>query len=584
MKKILILLTLVFLSFLIACTNQPSVEKLYITGTKDYVVFSGETVNLLEGISVFSEKNESYINQLSITSNNCTILDNTISSTEVIDCNVTYFIKIKDVSITKNTTVSFIESLRNLTKIEEFNNLRIYQIYVSAFQDGIPNGYEYGYGPSNHSGDLQGIINALPYIEGLGMNAIWLTPVFESKDYDGFSEYEKRGRSTGYFADDYYNIDPNFGTNELFRTLVDEAHALGLYVFLDGVFGHHGYYPISGVTDGKSQWYGSEIEYPESLDYFIDVATYWIDEYEIDGWRLDQAYQLYQDDYNYFRDIRNAVEDLCQERKDRGETWGTLGYMVAEVWDNPINIQKYAYDLNAFRSAFDFPIRYQLVRTLAVDESSGTSSLIDLESAMNYTYSYYAQPNLFISNHDTLRFGDLLQIGGFESEYYDRHKLAFSFLAQYTGPITLYYGDEYGDEFTGLTSSISELNAYPYIAQDNVARTNGKISNFSSEQQDLIDYLSNLMLLRSSYDSLWNGVRDNLYVDDSVYIELKTSENNQILYVLNISNTVQSITIQTNKLNGAQLNNLFLPENLTISGNNIVINIPPLTAYYYLVQ
>lgn len=584
MKKILILLTLVFLSFLIACTNQPSVEKLYITGTKDYVVFSGETVNLLEGISVFSEKNESYINQLSITSNNCTIIENSISSSEVIDCNVTYFIKIKDVSVTKNITVSFIESLRNLTKIEEFNNLRIYQIYVSAFQDGIPGGYEYGYGPSNHSGDLQGIINALPYIEDLGMNAIWLTPVFESKDYDGFSEYEKRGRPTGYFADDYYNIDPNFGTNELFRTLVDEAHALGLYVFLDGVFGHHGYYPISGVTDGKSQWYGSEIEYPESLDYFIDVATYWIDEYEIDGWRLDQAYQLYQDDYNYFRDIRNAVEDLCQERKDRGETWGTLGYMVAEVWDNPINIQKYAYDLNAFRSAFDFPIRYQLVRALAVDESSVTSSLIDLESAMNYTYSDYAQPNLFISNHDTLRFGDLLQIGGFESEYYDRHKLAFSFLAQYTGPITLYYGDEYGDEFTGLTSSISELNAYPYIAQDNVARTNGKISNFSSEQQDLIDYLSNLMLLRRNYDSLWNGVRDNLYVDDYVYIDLKTSENNQILYVLNISNTVQSITIQTNKLNGSQLNNLFLPENLTISGNNIVINIPPLTAYYYLVQ
>ncbi len=584
MKKIIVVISLIYLSFLFACTNQPSVDKLYITGTKDYVVFSGETVDLLEGVSVFSENNENFINLLTISSDNCTITESGITSSEIIDCNVTYHIEIRDVSATKTITVRFIESLRDLTKIEEFNNLRIYQIYVSAFQDGISGGYEYGYGPSNHNGDLQGIINALDYIKDLGMNAIWLTPIFESKDYDGFSDYEKRGRTTGYFADDYYNIDPNFGTNELFRTLVEEAHSLGLYVFLDGVFGHHGYYPIPGVTDGRSQWYGSEIEYPESLEYFIDVATYWIEEYEIDGWRLDQAYQLYQNEYNYFRDIRNAVEDLCQERRNNGETWGILGYMVAEVWDNAANIQKLAYDQNAFRSAFDFPVRYQLVRALAVDESGVRSSLIDLESSMNFLYSDYAQPNLFISNHDTVRFGDLLQIGGLELGYYERHKLAFSFLVQYTGPITIYYGDEYGDEFSGLTTSISELNQYPYIAQDNVGRTNGNISDFSLEEQDLMNYLSNLMNLRETYDSLWNGDRENVYVDDFVYIDLKTSENNQILYILNISSSVQTITIDTDGFVGSQLINLLMSENLMIENNEVTLEIPPLTAYYYLIE
>ena len=77
--------------------------------------------------------------------------------------------------ITKKTAVSSIP--------DEWKNLRIYQVMVSAFQDGDPSiGYEQAYGPWDQTtgGDLRGIINALPYIKSLGMNAIWMTPIFDS--------------------------------------------------------------------------------------------------------------------------------------------------------------------------------------------------------------------------------------------------------------------------------------------------------------------------------------------------------------------------------------------------------------------
>ena len=115
-------------------------------------------------------------------------------------------------------------------------NIRMYQIMVEAFSNGDDSiNYGVGYGPSDHKGDLQGIINSLDYIKGLGVNAIWLTPVFNSC---GNAVTDKKLAATGYYACDYFNVDPFFGTNAKLKELVDTAHTKGLYVFMDGVFGH----------------------------------------------------------------------------------------------------------------------------------------------------------------------------------------------------------------------------------------------------------------------------------------------------------------------------------------------------------
>ena len=116
---------------------------------------------------------------------------------------------------------------------DKSNDLRIYQVMVESFVDGDKAvGHGTGYGTSHHHGDLQGIIDSLDYIKSLGMNAIWMTPVFYSKPVEGQSHWDDRLDATGYFATDYFTIDPRFGPLEQARELVEKAHAKGLYVFL----------------------------------------------------------------------------------------------------------------------------------------------------------------------------------------------------------------------------------------------------------------------------------------------------------------------------------------------------------------
>lgn len=468
-----------------------------------------------------------------------------------------------------------------LTKVEDFNNLRIYQIMVPTYIDGIVGGYGTGYGPSHHNGDLQGVIDALDYIESLGINAIWLTPVFDSQTG------EIKGQATGYYADDYYNVDPKFGTNEKLKELIQKLHEKNMYIFLDGVFGHHGSKDIEGVVNGPEQWYGYEVVYPDSLAYFEDVAAYWIDEYEIDGWRLDQAYQLYQNGKNYWKYIRRKVEKLSYERKQQGKEWGTLGYMVGEIWDGGGNqINEQGYSQNGLRSCFDFPMRYSLVQVLATQENKGdawamnqpASKLNDTYNSVNQRYPDYAQPNMFFSNHDVVRFGDLIQRAG-KSEYWERHKLAISFLTAYTGPITFFYGDEYGEEVEGYINE-KDLGYY----DDHSGRTEGKISNFNTEEQDLIDYTKKMMQIRKENKALWNGERTNITATQYLYADLKSDGENKVIYAMNVSNKLkQTLKQKFNNTTINQLKDLITGELINITDNEIDIELQPMEAKFYLI-
>ncbi|MGL4717087.1 MAG: alpha-amylase family glycosyl hydrolase, partial [Aeromonas sp.] len=367
-------------------------------------------------------------------------------------------------------------------------NLRIYQVMVESFVDGDGSAnYGTGYGPSQHNGDLQGIIDSLDHIKSLNVNAIWLTPVFDSCAGQGGDD---KLDATGYFACDFFTVDPNFGSNAKLKQLVDGAHQRGLYVLLDGVFGHVNQVGVSNpspegrrpaLKSGGAGYPGQLVDYskPESLAYFKEVARYWVEQYGIDGWRLDQAYQLGLDDW---RAIRREVEQASAVRKAAGQQWGTLGYMVGEVWKGADDIRAEAYgssDNPALSSAFDFPLRYGIVQALAVEESGkGGQGASVLDASWNKVESYpsHAMPNLMLGNHDLVRFGDLLQRGNFKpAEYWPRHLAAFSFMAARSGPITLYYGEEFGDEVPGFAAKVSGDCATQGLCDDHVARSDGKV-------------------------------------------------------------------------------------------------------------
>ncbi len=409
--------------------------------------------------------------------------------------------------------------------------LSIYQIMVGSFQhgDGGASGYSDMWGPEGHrkNGNLKGIINALDYIQELGMNAIWMTPIFDSTNGQG----GERLQATGYFCTNYFKVDPKFGTEEEFDELIREAHARGIYVILDGVFGHHGGVSQASpngnwisTQDNTPNVRGSEsgnIQFPGSLEYFKEVVRYWMNR-GVDGWRLDQCYQVYQGGHNYWNDLRKEVEAVAAERRERGEEWGTLGYMVGEDWTSAGNITVTQQD--GLKSVMDFDGKDKLV---GLNSGVGTIGWFLSNDAKARGYrDDGVWPTIFLSNHDTSRVGDFVDVNSRPEELMTRHAA----VAAYSGPTCTYYGDEIGDKS-------GNGNA------DNKARTSGRISGFNSNEQRVHDYVAKVFKARKENPALWRGTVERSQDGNDVEIITKTDSEtgNKVVCIFSQKDTSVSI-------------------------------------------
>jgi len=204
-----------------------------------------------------------------------------------------------------------------------------YEIFPDRFSNGDlsndpPEVTPWGSTPTRDNffgGDLQGIINRLQYLEELGITALYLTPVFKART------------NHKYDTCDYLSVDPIFGTTELLRSLVAAAHERGIRVILDAVLNHcgDGFWAFEdvrekGASSNYRDWFFAT-SYPISLnppnyqtccgawslpklntsnpevqDHLLNVASYWIEECDIDGWRLDTPWKLPVDFLRRFRD------------------------------------------------------------------------------------------------------------------------------------------------------------------------------------------------------------------------------------------------------------------------------------------
>lgn len=487
--------------------------------------------------------------------------------------------------------------------------LRVYQVMVESFVDGDPaRNYNAGYGTSHHKGDIRGIINSLDYIKSTGMNAVWLTPVFDSAAGTAAQGggVNLKLDATGYYPRNYFQIDPKFGSFADAQELVNTAHAKGMYVFFDGVFGHHkgnlvtspgGRLPVNsspGVVDYSSQ---------ASVEFYKEVATYWVNQLGIDGWRLDQAYQVPP---AAWQQIRGAVESASAARATAGHEWGTLGYMVAEVWSGSDYIAETAYGTDAnpvLESAFDFPVRYATVGVIAGEEGSltGRPASVLAENwsygAHGTAYPDHALPNLMLGNHDLVRFGDLLQrhdiANPADAEYWARHRLAFMVQGAYTGPITRYYGEEIGDEVPGYADRVTTNCANLGLCDDHVARTSAKIlgvtvtsPQLSADQHALLEFHEELMQVRSDYAALSHGTRQHLFSNSDLYVDLKTFGDQQIVFAMNVSDAAQQVQIRDDLFDAAPASawDILGGAAVTFSGGYLNFTLGPLEGRYILLD
>ena len=243
----------------------------------------------------------------------------------------------------------------------------VYNIFPDSFAtshrfiSGKPSEKEWN-GQITHGklgGTLRGVIENLDYIQELGASCIYLNPIFAA------GEYHK------YDLLDYHHIDPCFGTDEDFRQLVNDCHARGMRVIIDGVFNHVGwnFFAFDDVVrNGKTSKYKNwfyhlqfPVERPENPEtyptyecfgyermmpkintcnpevqnYFCEVGRYWVREFDIDGWRLDVASEIND---GFWRAFRQAVKEEKPECILIGEVWETAQHWLnGDIFDSTMN-------------------------------------------------------------------------------------------------------------------------------------------------------------------------------------------------------------------------------------------------------
>jgi glycosidase len=323
-----------------------------------------------------------------------------------------------------------------------------YQIFPERFCNGDtsndPPGTEpWGGMPSTRNffgGDLRGIVSRLDYIVSLGVNALYLNPVFMS------------GSNHKYNTGDYLRIDPAFGDEAVFRELVDSCHARGIRVILDGVFNHTGadFFAFADVKKNGARsryagWYNvhsfpvgpvSKPNYdcwwgfgglpklmtgnPEVREYLFGVTRHWFAA-GIDGWRLDVPNEI---PHQFWIEWRRLVKSINPD-----------AYILGEIWNDGTPW----LGGDQFDAVMNYPFRSACVDFFA----SGTATVSQFDSALARQRRSYAPGVSFalfnlLGSHDTERFLTLCR--GDVALW----KLALLFQMTYPGAPSLYYGDEVG--------------------------------------------------------------------------------------------------------------------------------------------
>jgi alpha-amylase len=335
-----------------------------------------------------------------------------------------------------------------------------YEIFVRSFADSNGDGI----------GDLKGVTEKLGYLKKLGVQGIWLMPIFESPSYHGYD------------VTNYYKINPDYGTEADLKQLVAKAHQMGIKVLLDLVVNHtsdqnpwfqkalsgdstyKNYYIWQKPTDdpnqqgdwGEQVWqnHGQQVyegifdksmpdlnyDNPDVRNQIIKVGQYWLKNDHIDGYRLDAALHIYskwqyqdaaaQKNYQWWTEFYSAMKQVNPKT-----------YLVGEVWDSPSVIGPYLK--SSLTSGFNFDLSSQILDAAKNETDNG------LVSRLQSIREFYAKQNpnfrdsTFITNHDMDR--DMSQL----NNNINHAKMAASLLLTLPGNPFIYYGSEIGMQGSG---------------------------------------------------------------------------------------------------------------------------------------
>jgi cyclomaltodextrinase len=375
---------------------------------------------------------------------------------------------------------------------------------------------------SKNGGTLRGITENLDYIDELGVNCIYLNPIFAA------GEYHK------YDLLDYFHIDPCFGTNEDFKVLVQKCHQRGIRIIIDGVFNHcsWNFFAFDDVVkNGEKSKYVDWFYHlnfpivrpdneedipnydcfayerkmpkmntanPEVREYFCSVCKYWLKEYDIDGWRLDVANEVNAD---FWREFRKAAKSVKSDSFLIGEVWESAQpWLRGDQFDSTMN-----YDLR--KNCRDF---FALGK-LDAFEFDGRVTAMRMRYYKNIALG---QLNL-LDSHDVSRFLSLCEGDP------RKLKLAVIFQMTFVGVPSIFYGDE-----KGIQGKLESEYRHPMIWD-------------ADYEKNIFEFYQNLIKLRLTTAVLQNGEYETLDAkgNTGLYVFRRFLGNSQVVIALNASDS-----------------------------------------------
>ncbi len=444
-----------------------------------------------------------------------------------------------------------------------------YQIFPDRFSNGDTsndpdNLQSWGAPPTIQGfqgGDFRGIIDRMYYLVDLGINAIYLNPVFLSSS------------NHRYNTTDYYQIDPKLGSLKELKVLLDVAHRNQVKVILDGVFNHCGRgffafndilenqaaspyiawfhinkFPVDAYSPGDAKDYAAWWKFkslpkfntgsPRVRKYIFDVARYWIEQ-GIDGWRLDVPNEI--DDDSFWAKFRQVVKDTNPE-----------AYLCGEIWDgNP----RWVGDTH-FDGLMNYPLRDLILGLLTDKKIKPEKFAHDLVEDF---YKYPEENSLamygLLGSHDTERFFTLV------GRNMAKAKLGMLIQFACPGAPAVYYGDE-----IGMEGGKDPDSRRAFIWDE---------SNWNTE---LHQWTKTLVRARKQSVALRRGKISILEVDDGTgsIALLRSSEEEKVILLVNASAKTQTLNLDLTQVGLEQepeLRGITTPEKFPVEDGKIHVTL-----------
>ncbi|RQN12780.1 alpha-amylase [Clostridium butyricum] len=396
----------------------------------------------------------------------------------------------------------------------------------------------------------------IPHLKKMSINAIYFGPVFESSYH-------------GYDTRDYLNIDKRLGTNEDFKDLCKKLHENDIKIVLDGVFNHVGreFWAFKDIQkNGRNSKYcswfsglnfdsrspmGDEFNYEswngcydlvklnlwnrEVVEYLLHAVEFWIDEFDIDGLRLDAADKII---FDFFKELKIFTE----KKKDNFWLMGEIIHGDYNRWAN--------------KESLDSVTNYECYK--GIYSSHNDKNYFEIAYSLNRMFGnggIYKDLCLynFVDNHDVNRLASTLKA----QEYLYN---VYTILYTMPGVPSIYYGSEYG--IKAVKGDKTDLPLRPSVDE---------IENYEDKNNELFDHIEKLGRIRAASEALKNGNYEQVIIKNEQYVFSRTSKNDKIYIVLNLSDKESYLDFNISFEEGKDL---LSDKDDIIKGGDVSIRVP----------